>query len=392
MTTRMPRAAEELTADLPQNARSTTAAYRLTAWHLSLVPRWHRGRLRGMPWRPNYGADSPFSGEERETIDRIVGALEAVDHPKRSAFLSTIEEHFLRLEAFGELLARFPSPLGRRTLGAREQNLESLTDALCRSTPSSFEFQVPTRALVGRALDMAESNFYRLLRHACGELLSGGLGEALRNQATDRLRDVVYTKLLEEVLTEIVGDVGNDRPIRRRAAMAAAQIWDRRLTYRTREFFPLLETTWSARHKLHVVGGTLLGTREMYGLFQEGCDPRFVDYFLRSEHSEEEVAAFREFLFGTSAEELDSLASRMDRASLPLVQFGFASIWAAADPGAALYEFFRERFLKAAARRLLGIAGPKHTAEGYVMIAFLEKASDQELVASPPPEVQARVT
>jgi hypothetical protein len=332
-----------------------------------------------MGWRPHYGPNSPFMGAERDTIDAVVAALQRSTQPAAASVLAVIESHFERLEAFGDLLSRFPSPLMRHSLGSREQNVASLARGLCESSIIDFEFRAPTRAIVGRALDMAESNFYRLLRHACGEVLLDGESLRLREQAASCLRDVIYTKLTEEVLSDVVSDSSVDESIRLKSGYALALIWDRRLTYQTKEFFPLLEATWEARRRIRVVGGTLMGTQEMFALFREGCDPEFVDYFVRPDPDEDEVEAFREFLFGKTAEELHTLADRMyrgQRASFPLL----ISTPPIDDPGTLIYEFFRVRFLQAVARRMAGLPGPKRTAEGYVMIAFLEHLDTAELV------------
>jgi hypothetical protein len=339
-----------------------------------------------MPWRPEYGPNSPFTGDEQTTIGEVVTALEGSGHPVSAEVLATIQAHFERLEAFGELLSRFPSPLARHRLGSREQNLMSLAEGLCQSTPANFEIRAPTRAVVGRALDTAELNFYRLLGYACDEGLVGTDCAALQAATSARLRNVVYTKLVEEVLGDIVSDGTVAKEIRFRAVFALAQIWERRLTYRTREFFPLLEATWEARDRVRVVGGTLLGTQEMFSLFREGCAPEFVEYFVRPAPTDDEVAAFREFLFGTLAEELDSLAARLDNDQRTNPTLGSCALLGGSlappcgDAGARIYEFFRVRFLQATARRLAHLPGPQRTAEGYVMIDFLTRSADADLL------------
>lgn len=331
-----------------------------------------------MGWCPQFGPNSPFNGEERDTIGAVVDALHRSGREEAGAILGIVQSHFDRLEAFGELLARFPSPLDRHPLGSREQNLPSLARGLCKSSVINFELYAPTRAIVGRALDMAELNFYRLLRHACREVLTGDESDALQERAAARLRNVLYTKLTEEVLTDIVSEPGVDDGIRVKAGYALAQIWDRRLTYRTREFFPLLEATWEARRRVHVVGGTLMGTQEMFTLFREGCAPEFVDFFIGPDPDDDEVAAFREFLFGTTAEELESMANRMHREHLGSLQM--ASVPSIDDPGILIYEFFRVRYLQSVARRIARLPGPKRTAEGYVMIAFLARTPEGALM------------
>ena len=326
-----------------------------------------------MPYSPRYGKHTPFDRDECETINAIVAALQGSHHPHRVQVLATVAEHFERLEAFGDLLARFPSPLARHNLGDRVRSIDSLMQSLCQSSMADLEFRAPTRAIVGRALDMAESNFYRLLRHACREILPDAQAEPLRAQAADRLREVVYTKLVEEVLGDIVSDVSQPADIRRRAGYAIAEIWDRRLTYRTREILPLLDATWEARNRVQVVGGTLLGTQEMYAPIREGCAPEFVDFFVRPNPSTDEVSAFREFLFAAPAEALDGMAEQLQHDELARLPLSRSVPRATADPGTRVYEFFRQRFLAAMARRLMDLPGPKRTAEGYVMIEFLAK-------------------
>ena len=339
-----------------------------------------------MPLNLQYGRNSPFSGEERETINAIVEALQRRSDPASLKALRTVQAQFSRLEAFGDLLAHYPSPLARQRLGHREYSFESLIDRLCCSTPANFEFHEPTRAIVGRALDMAESNFYRLLRQVCRTTLEGSESEELREQAEHRMREVIYTKLVEEVLADIVTDDSVSMPLRRRAVRAIVSIWDRRLTYRTSEFFPLLDAAWEARNRLQVVGGTLMGTHEVFSLLREGCDPAFVDYLVRDDPTEEETEAFREFLFGATAEQLASWADHRQPSTVagqpPGLRFSLLRP-DPQEPGARLYEFFRFRFLKSVARRLANLPGPKRTAEGYVMLAFLARTDENVLYSTP---------
>ena len=150
----------------------------------------------------DYGPNSPFTGEKRKTVARIVDAVARSEHRNATQVLETIVNDFERLEAFGDLLAQFPSPLEMHHLGERERSLQSLSATLCRSNPANFEFRAPSRAIVGRALDMAEMNFYRLLRHACTEVVGRPRATRLRSEAADRLRELVYVKIVEEVLTD----------------------------------------------------------------------------------------------------------------------------------------------------------------------------------------------
>ena len=135
-----------------------------------------------------------------------------------------------------------------------------------------------------------------------------------------------------------------------------------------------------------MVGGTLMGTHEVFSLLREGCDPAFVDYLVRDDPTEEEMEAFREFLFGATAEQLASWADHRQPSTVagqpPGLRFSLLRP-DPQEPGARLYEFFRFRFLKSVARRLANLPGPKRTAEGYVMLAFLARTDENVLCSTP---------
>ena len=320
-----------------------------------------------------YGPHSPFTPDERETIEAIYNRVKDADHPEAANLKQTIREQMACLEWLGETVSQYPSPLGEQQLGSRRRGLGTLVEALSRTNPANFDFFLPTRALLGRALDMAESNFYRLLRHVCAEVLDGDTGRQCREEATRRFRVCLYTRLAEEVLSTIASDAQVDRSVREQAVLALAQIWEHRLTYRVRDFFPILEATWQARQRVRVTGGTLTGTVEVFELLQNGCDPQFVEYFARPNPSEDELEAFREFLFGTSVEELDHLEKQMIETGTGSIALDDPAFSQDRDPTTIFYEFFRSRHLLATARRMANLPGPKRTAEGYVMISYLQQ-------------------
>ncbi len=330
-----------------------------------------------MTHRPtiDYGHNTPFSHEEQAAINDIYVAVRAEQSTVARELAVTIEREIVNLDRLGDVLAQYPSPFGNQSLGQRQRGLNTLIDSLSRTNAANFEFHLPTRALLGRAIDMAESNFYRLLRHICREVFPAEQADALGAKATQRLRFCLYTKLVEEVLSGIASDERLDRSVRRKSVEALAQIWEGRLTYRIHDFFPLLEATWEARQRISITGGTLFGTQEIFALFEAGGDPQFVDYFARPDHSNDEIEAFREFLFGTSSEELDRLAREMSATGVHSVALGDAMRCSTRDIASLFYEFFRSRNLQATARKLADLPGPKRTAEEYVMIHYLSGIS-----------------
>jgi len=320
-----------------------------------------------------FGPSSPFDEEARETIERIYWRVVESEHEDSRTLAELLVRRLQNLEKLGEVLATYPSPLQEQRLGQLHRGLDSLVESLCSANPANFEFFLPTRAVVGRGIDMAECNFYRLLGHLCSEIIRGEDGERLREQALRSLRLRLYSKLSEEVLLDIACDPTLHRPARERAVRSLAQLWDRRLTYRVRDFFPLLESSWEARQRINVTGGTLYGTQEVFELFREGVAPEFVEYFARDDHSEDEVQAFREFLFGIPYEQLVKLEGDLDRHGKVGVNFTTPAMTTRSEGVQLFYEFFRARYVQALARKLGKQPGPKRTAEGYAMVYFLEQ-------------------
>ena len=326
------------------------------------------------------GPHCPLQLDEIYVVQQVLDQLKAQAEHREIA--SAILEQARSLDAFGELLARYPSPLAEQRLGKKRRGLETLVTALCTSDRTGFLLRAPTQAIVGRALNMAQINFFRLMWHGCGLLHNQELAMSLRERTARFLRTSVYTQLVEEVFSELATDNALEHTVRARAVRQLALLWGHRLTWRVSAFFPVLESTWEARSRVRVVGGTLLGTSEIVQLITEGADERFVDLLTQREHAEEELLAFREFLFGRSSEELDRIVERMAADNLTSVQLDSQISQLSGnrerDTGSLFYEFFQERFLQSSARRVANLHGPKHTAEGYVLLAWLQHMPEAE--------------
>ncbi|MFN3240868.1 MAG: hypothetical protein ACE37K_05070 [Planctomycetota bacterium] len=318
----------------------------------------------------------PLRPEELDLVQKIVAALE--ESPTEDAFDSVkmIKHQLKSLRMFGELLERYPSPLRDQVLYGKRRGLETLVDRMVSSDQATFPFRAPTQALVGRSMNMAQINFLRMLWHLTGSLEDDVLKKHLREIAARRLRTAVHTRLVEEVLADVVTDGSVEREVRAQGVRNLAQLWGNRLTWRVNEFFPILDATWEARLRVRVIGGSLAGNCELVQLMTQGGDEEFVDLFTSGDYGDTELQAFREFLFGTSSEELERLSVRMAKEGLTSIELDSRVDEAARDSGSILFEFFRARLVQCSARRVACLQGPRHTAEGYVMMAWLQKQCD----------------
>lgn len=329
-----------------------------------------------------FGSRSSFDPGEQSTLRALWAAIETTDHPGRDSFLEVIQDTVGRVDGLAAILESYPSVLGQQALGARRRDISTLVDDLVQATEANYEFFLPTRALVGRALLMAELNAWRLFRHTWKEAVGDGApgSEALRRQLDACLHGCIFARCTEELLGSISHDPDMERRVRERAVRNLANLWEQRLSFRVKDFFPLLAYTWEARHRIRVSIGTMLGVSEIFRLLQAGCDPQFVNFFSRPRLTDDEQGAFLEFLIGVPTEDISSLAQLMEktgRKSLSPEEAADAlgrelDFLAPTGEGVRAYEFFRERHLQAAARKLKGLPGPKRTAEEYVMTYFLE--------------------
>ena len=173
-----------------------------------------------------------------------------------------------------------------------------------------------------------------------------------------------------------------DERIKRRAADKLITVWDD-AHLEIDDFAPLLESAWHARNRITSDFGCLVGATETFRLVCEDCSPEVLEFFARDDRSFDESAAFEEFLFNMTHEELDQLRKRMRDDGLRSV----SSAWASKVLGRhidelehsheidpiALYRSYNRRQLAADFRVMSGSPGPRRTAEGYLMVDLLDR-------------------
>lgn len=323
-------------------------------------------------------SSAPLGAEERHTLDEAWTALQGSEHPQRDELLEMVARHVERSGELAAALQTFPLVFEEQTLGRRRRDLDTLVDLLEKASDADFDLFQPTRASIVRALVLARLNLWRLLRYLAEECC-GETRPELHDAIDARLHACVYEKLTEELLASVCMESSIPRTLRRLATADLVSLWDDSPSEQVRAFFPLLEATWEARRRMRVSVGTLLGVSEIMRLLQAGCAPQFVEYFSRSRLSKDEGMAFQEFLIGVSSEQLISLEQLLEdtgRCSISPEEaeeaLGLESRGEQGHLGVAAYHFYRERYLQAAARRIRNLPGPKHTAEEYMLLYYLE--------------------
>lgn len=334
-----------------------------------------------------------FDGDEGALVAE---ALEAIG--KSNAKQRVVLEGILdRLRRMAALVRDSPSIASSWDGGGTSSvfSASTLIEQLCRIPDYDLDLHVPTKAIFGQAYIVAKINLLKALGYSLGAIDGQ---ESLRARMEHEIAQSIYTKLAEELFLAIVTDSTCASTVKTGAGRFLFRIWEQRLLIEVDDFAPVLESAWVARSKLLPVLGTMLGTHEMFRLFQQTRDSRFLDYFGEDEVGEEEILAFEEFLFGLSYEEITQLRAHLTdegRACITLEAARTLLGHVAPPPSRqtqenaahALYTSYKKRRVNAAHRMLTGAPGPKKTAEECFMIAFLHSGaspSDSMMRAATP--------
>jgi len=337
----------------------------------------------------SFGADTPFTERERKVLLFFWDRLEASGHPDSDRFRLKCFEHMERIQSIRNSLELYPRVFEEKQLGRRQRGLGTLVQLMANATDADFEMFMPTRAMLWRSLTMAHLNFWRFVRYISEEIDTedGDLG----SRVNQRVNTCVYLKLMDELLTSLSMDSSLPLDLRGTAVASLTSMWDCAPSNNVKSFFPLLRAVWDARRNIMVSMGTMLGVSEIMKLLQAGCAPEFVDYFARANMSKDEGLAFQEFLIGVTTEQIHDLeilmaqtgqsaitAEQADEALGRAKKSSQKEQEAEIGIGVLTYQFHRERHLEAAARRLRNLPGPKHTAEEYMLLYFLEEHLDAD--------------
>lgn len=316
-----------------------------------------------------------FDVREKELVELVLDAV-GRNSEQALALVGALEWLGRVALAVNDCPALTPSEREQASAGA-----DALVAELSVSSGADLELRFPTKAVLGQAYLVAKINFIKSMEAAA---LAAGAPVQLLGRLRFELGQSIYSRLAEEVFIALVTDPATPRPTRLGAGRALLRIWDNRLLAEIDDFAPLLESAWEARNRIVPVLGTMVGSHELFRLFQELRDDRFLDHFGADDIGEEQTEAFEEFLFGLAHEEIERLRAYLagehrcalspEEAARILGWDGLSARRALEGPE-GLYASYKRRKLKASYRVMTGAHGPKHTAEEYVMLSVLQRPS-----------------
>lgn len=288
------------------------------------------------------------------------------------------------LRATSELLDR-QRPLRRPTsLGGEHRDEQTLIEHLCTIDGLSGDLSLPLKATLSRTYLLTKINFLRGFVKATSVIQDGPESERMTHDLREELAQSIYTLLAEELFLALLRKPDVTRRTKQRAADQLITVWDD-AALEIDDFAPLLESAWHARNRINSAYGTLLGATETFRLVTEDCSPDVLEFFGRDGMSADESAAFEEFLFNMTSEELAMLRRAMQQQHLSAASPAWASEILGRqieelehgpqheiDP-MALYRSYQRRQLAADFRLMSAAPGPRRTAEGYLMVYLLDQ-------------------
>lgn len=323
-------------------------------------------------------AASVLDRHESELVGQAMEAVASQSPSDAQILQGLINE----LRATSELLDR-QRPLRRPTaLGGEPRDEGTLIDHLCTIDGLSGDLALPLKATLSRTHLLTKINFLRGFVKATATLHDIPTSVRMTHELREEVAQSIYTLLAEELFLSLLRKTDVTRKTKQRAADQLITIWDD-AALEIDDFAPLLESAWHARNRINTAYGTLLGATETFRLVTEDCSPDVLEFFGREGMSADESAAFEEFLFNMTCEELATLRRAMQQHHVSAA----SPAWAAQILGRdieelehshkidpmALYRSYQRRQLAADFRLMAGSPGPRRTAEGYLMVYLLDQ-------------------
>jgi hypothetical protein len=342
--------------------------------------------------RDPIGVARVLDPHEAELIEQAMAAVAAHSPDDAMILQGLIDE----LKATSDLCDR-QGPLRRPTaLGGEARDESTLIDHLCTLDGLSGDLALPLKATQSRTYLLTKINLLRAVVKATSAVGDSAVSVQMARDLREELAQSIYTLLAEELFLAVLRMPDVSQQTKWGAADQLITVWND-AALEIDDFAPLLESAWYARNRINSAYSTLLGAAETFRLVGEDCSTEVLEFFGREEMSRDESAAFEEFLFNMTSEELATLRRAMVEQQVSAV----SPAWAAEILGRhldelehareidpiALYRSYQRRQLAADFRQKSNAPGPRRTAEGYLMCYLLDQAegppdADRESVFS----------
>ncbi|MBN2724434.1 MAG: hypothetical protein JXR95_10220 [Deltaproteobacteria bacterium] len=323
----------------------------------------------------------PFTSEEHALIEEVLELLSSMEDDSHSYFINIIVEKMNRLFKLHSLALEMPPPVSHKVNSSLTLDFNHLIEDLNIINPHDFELRLPIRTIMGKALIDMEISFWAFLSYSLDQVCTAtDIGQTLNHSVENFLCDRIFNKMTSELLVSVATNDQADPEIRKAAIKFLLTLWENASIRAMRNFAPLMESIWRARRQAKVVMGTMMGIREILDLLAHGATPHFLDFLSKNSENQEVIDAFREFIFGTTYEELRQKDKEQSVNGIVCVECEDTDFSGRLSDGSispmeralGIYRFFTKRKMEAKGRMFTGTPGPKRTAEEYLLIYFIE--------------------
>ena len=154
------------------------------------------------------------------------------------------------------LIALGPPLLRSQKLGGAHRSAATLAHLLSRRAGRNDVLNLPTKAVLGHSFQVAKINYLFLFRHL-GRFSPNGLG---REQV---FLDLIFLNVLTLMSEELLFAILQDEEASGRVHDAAhlTDLWEHRLSWRARDFAPIIYSLWSVRIRPGVASWPTAGRR-----------------------------------------------------------------------------------------------------------------------------------
>ena len=328
-----------------------------------------------------------FTAAEVDLVQDLMGLFDSGEAGRYAADLrEALDQGFRGLGAIAMSFQAYPPLRDAQKLGGQERSGETLLRKLLETGGHAIEWSLPTKALLSRTFGIAKVNFWTSIRYVV-QVCESEAAQALLERIKAAIEEAVYTRLAEELYGSFVASRTTSPEVKRMAVESVIDLWEGRVDFATDRFCPILRSAWAARCRAPRIFGTLMGTTEIFQLLFKDCDPIFVEWFTNQEHDSEQVVAFEEFLFDLPFESLERIRMSMKEEGRSCVGPTEVERYLGIPKGGlrpliedpkALYSSFRQRRVKAQYRTSMRIAGPKRTAEAYLLEGLLREQLERK--------------
>lgn len=316
-----------------------------------------------------------FSKKEKRILDEIFMKLH---ESYNQAILDYLKQRKDAIEKLAESISLYPPILDNPDdISSIYESVEEQIIELANSKSEEYQFNVPSKAILGKSFLIAKVNFFYLCYYFSRDIYPIN---DYQEKIISIINEIIIMLMAEEVFIEIVMDDSISPFSKTKAVKLLFEVWEYRLTLGVKKFVPLLVNMWEARKSFEPAYGTLMGTAEHF-MFASNVDEKIMNFINKYNFEDEEEYSVLEFLFGLSYENLIKLKEKMKIENISVVRkeeilrmLEMKKLYSgsAKEDPRSFYSFFIMRKNDAIYRSHYKQKGPKKTLEEHIMLFALD--------------------